>query len=139
MTHETKPNGGGRSRFPDIFHLFAHKTSVAVGSPRAFILAMLTILVWAATGPIFHFSDTWQLVINTGTTIVTFLMVFLIQNTQNRDAHAMQLKLDELIRAIKEARNGLIDLEELSEDELQKLEEEFRRLRAEKPDASTPQ
>ena len=90
---------------------------------------MAIIVVWAATGPLFGFSDTWQLVINTSTTIVTFLMVFLIQNTQNRDAHAMQLKLDELIRAIKSARNSLIDLEEMSEGELKKLEEEFRKLR----------
>ena len=97
---------------------------------------MAAIVVWAATGPIFGFSDTWQLVINTSTTIVTFLMVFLIQNTQNRDAHAMQLKLDELIRAIKSARNSLIDLEEMSEDELRTLEEEFRKLRTEKPDSS---
>ena len=136
MTHETKPNGGARARLPDLFHTFAHKTSVAVGSPRAFVLAMLTIVVWAATGPIFGFSDTWQLVINTSTTIVTFLMVFLIQNTQNRDAQVMQLKLDELIRALRSARNSLIDLEEMSEDELQKLEEEFRKLRTENPPSS---
>ena len=98
---------------------------------------MAIIVVWAATGPLFGFSDTWQLVINTSTTIVTFLMVFLIQNTQNRDAQVMQLKLDELIRAIKEARNNLIDLEEMSEDELRMLEEEFRKLRMEKPDSAT--
>ncbi len=97
--------------------------------------AALIIVVWGVTGPIFKFSDTWQLVINTGTTIVTFLMVFLIQNTQNRDSHAVQLKLDELIRALKEARNDLIDLEEMSEDELVKLEEEFRRLRVKKADS----
>ncbi len=113
----------------DRFHAFAHKVSIAVGKPRAFALACLTIVVWAAVGPVFHFSDTWQLVINTGTTIITFLMVFLIQSTQNRDAHAMQLKLDELIRAIREARNSLIDLEEMSEEELARLEEEFRSLR----------
>lgn len=85
-------------------------------------------MVWAITGPIFGFSDTWQLIINTGTTIVTFLMVFLIQNTQNRDAKAMHLKLDELIRALTGARNDLVDLEELSDAELEKLEQEFRGL-----------
>ena len=135
MTEKTKPTAGGLARLPDLFHIFAHRTSVAVGSPWAAVLAMATIVIWAATGPIFGFSDTWQLVINTSTTIITFLMVFLIQNTQNRDAHAMQLKLDELIRAIKEARNNLIDLEEMSEDELRTLEEEFRKLRTEKPDS----
>ena len=137
MTNETKSNSGGHTRLTDSFHTFAHKTSVAVGSPWASVLAMATIVVWAATGPIFGFSDTWQLVINTSTTIITFLMVFLIQNTQNRDAQVMQLKLDELIRAIKEARNNLIDLEEMSEDELRMLEEEFRKLRMEKPAPTT--
>ncbi len=121
------------NRFQDAFHNFAHRTSVAVGSPWASVLAMLTIIVWAATGPLFGFSDTWQLVINTSTTIVTFLMVFLIQNTQNRDAKVMHLKLDELIRAVKEARNNLIDLEDMSEEELGNLEREFRKLREEKP------
>ena len=86
-------------------------------------------MVWALTGPTFHFSDTWQLIINTGTTIVTFLMVFLIQNTQNRDAKAVHLKLDELIRALKGARNKLVDLEELSDDELNNLEQQFTRIR----------
>ena len=138
MTADAKQNSSGLlTRLPDIFHAFAHKSSVAVGSPWASVLAMAAIVVWAATGPIFGFSDTWQLVINTSTTIVTFLMVFLIQNTQNRDAHAMQLKLDELIRALKTARNNLIDLEEMSEEELKKLEEEFHKLRTEKPDSST--
>jgi low affinity Fe/Cu permease len=89
---------------------------------------VLVILVWLVTGPTFHFSDTWQLIINTATTVVTFLMVFLIQNTQNRDAKAMHLKLDELIRAMKGARNKLVDLEELSDEELSKLEEQFQRL-----------
>jgi low affinity Fe/Cu permease len=114
----------------DLFRRFAHKTSSGVGSPWAFVLAFLTIVVWGITGPIFHFSDTWQLVINTGTTIVTFLMVFLIQNTQNRDAIAIHLKLDELIRALKGARNQLVDLEELSDEELERLQREFRRLGA---------
>jgi low affinity Fe/Cu permease len=90
---------------------------------------VLVILLWLVTGPVFHFSDTWQLIINTATTVVTFLMVFLIQNTQNRDAKAMHLKLDELIRAIKNARNELVDLEDLSDEELKKLEEQFRRTR----------
>ncbi|PYK84426.1 MAG: hypothetical protein DME28_07620 [Verrucomicrobia bacterium] len=101
-----------------------------LGSAWAFAGAMLVILVWLLTGPTFHFSDTWQLIINTGTTIVTFLMVFLIQNTQNRDAKAMHLKLDEIIRALKKARNELVDLEDLSDEELTKLEEQFKQLRA---------
>ena len=101
-----------------------------LGSAWAFAGAVLVILVWLLTGPTFHFSDTWQLIINTATTIITFLMVFLIQNTQNRDAKAVHLKLDELIRAIKDARNELVDLEDLSDEELKKLEEQFRRMRA---------
>jgi low affinity Fe/Cu permease len=117
-------------RIRDAFHVFARRSSVVLGSPWAFILALLVIAVWAATGPMFHFSDTWQLIINTGTTIVTFLMVFLIQNTQNRDAKAVHLKLDELIRAVKGARNQLVDLEKLSDEELTKLEKEFERIRS---------
>jgi len=113
----------------DLFHRFSTKTSEIVGSYWAFCIATLTILIWCLTGPMFHFSDTWQLVINTSTTIVTFLMVFLIQNTQNRDAKAMQLKLDELIRSHKEARNALIDLEDLSDEEINRLEAEFASLR----------
>ena len=103
--------------------------SAVLGSAWAFVTALLIIIVWAATGPTFHYSDTWQLIINTGTTIVTFLMVFLIQNTQNRDAKAVHLKLDELIRALGPARNKLVDLEDLSDDELKKLEQEFQKLR----------
>jgi low affinity Fe/Cu permease len=114
----------------DAFRVFARKASAILGSPWAFIFALLIIVVWAVTGPMFGFSDTWQLIINTGTTIVTFLMVFIIQNTQNRDAKAMHLKLDELIRALKRARNELVDLEELSDEELDKLEDQFRRLRS---------
>jgi len=114
------------------FHKIAHAISELVGTAWAFLLAVAVILLWAATGPLFHFSDTWQLVINTGTTIVTFLMVFLIQNTQNRDAKAIHLKLDELIRAVAEARTGLVDLEELSEEELDKLHHEFQELRKRK-------
>jgi low affinity Fe/Cu permease len=113
----------------DAFRVFAQRSSAMLGSAWAFGAAVLVILVWLLTGPMFHFSDTWQLIINTATTVVTFLMVFLIQNTQNRDAKAMQLKLDELIRAIKEARNDLVDLEDLSDEELQKLEEQFRNMR----------
>ncbi|HEX9281032.1 MAG TPA: low affinity iron permease family protein [Candidatus Udaeobacter sp.] len=113
----------------DAFRCFAQRSSTLLGSAWAFCGAVLVILLWVVTGPTFHFSDTWQLIINTATTVVTFLMVFLIQNTQNRDAKAMQLKLDELIRAVKGARNQLVDLEELSDDDLKKLDEQFRRLR----------
>jgi low affinity Fe/Cu permease len=100
-----------------------------MGSPWAFIVAGVIILVWGITGPMFHYSDTWQLIINTGTTIVTFLMVFLIQNTQNRDARAMHLKLDELLRAVEGAHTGLVDLENCSDEELERLQKAFERLR----------
>ncbi len=110
------------------FRKFAHTTSVIVGSPWSFLVACAVICAWALTGPHFQYNDTWQLVINTGTTIVTFLMVFLIQNTQNRDARAMHLKLDELIRALKGARNQLVNLEEMSDDELDQLQKEFHRV-----------
>ncbi|MFN2541299.1 MAG: low affinity iron permease family protein [Chthoniobacterales bacterium] len=113
----------------DAFRIFARRSSRMLGSAWAFAGALLVILVWLITGPTFHFSDTWQLIINTGTTIITFLMVFLIQNTQNRDAKAVHLKLDEIIRALKGARNELVDLEELSDEDLAKLEGQFRRLR----------
>jgi low affinity Fe/Cu permease len=113
----------------DAFRVFARRSSVMLGSAWAFTGAVLVILVWLLTGPTFHFSDTWQLIINTATTVITFLMVFLIQNTQNRDAKAVHLKLDELIRAIKNARNELVDLEDLSDEELKKLEAQFRRMR----------
>ena len=113
----------------DAFRVFAHRCSAMLGSAWAFSAAVLVILLWLVTGPMFHFSDTWQLIINTATTVVTFLMVFLIQNTQNRDAKAAHLKLDELIRALKGARNQLVDLEDLSDEELKKLEEQFQRLR----------
>jgi low affinity Fe/Cu permease len=111
-----------------LFYKLARKTSEAVGSPFASIAAVTVILIWATTGPIFQFSDTWQLVINTGTTIVTFLMVFLIQNSQNRDAKAVQLKLDELIRAIDSARNEIIHVEDSSEQELKTLQQDFSKL-----------
>ncbi|MEP6603487.1 MAG: low affinity iron permease family protein [Spartobacteria bacterium] len=115
-------------RVQDAFSTFARKTSAVLGSAWSFCIAILIILVWAVTGPTFHFSDTWQLIINTGTTIVTFLMVFLIQNTQNRDAKAVHLKLDELIRALQGARNKLVDLEKMSEDDLKTLEKEFEQV-----------
>jgi low affinity Fe/Cu permease len=110
------------------FRKFAHKTAEAVGSPIVFLIAVLIIAVWALSGPYFGFSDTWQLVINTGTTIVTFLMVFLIQNTQNRDAKAIHLKLDELLRGVKGARTSLVDLENFSEEELRRVQKEFEEL-----------
>ena len=111
----------------EIFRKIARSTSSILGSAWAFIIAVLVVVVWGLTGPLYHYSDTWQLVINTGTTIVTFLMVFLIQNTQNRDSKALHLKIDELIRAVEEARTGLVDLEDLSDAELDKLERDFRR------------
>jgi low affinity Fe/Cu permease len=113
----------------EAFRKFAAATSRVVGSPWIFVLAVLLIVGWAVSGPLFGFSDTWQLVINTTTTIVTFLMVFLIQNTQNRDSEAIHLKLDELIRAVQTARTSLVDLEDLSDDQLDTLREEFQRLR----------
>src|SRR5580765_7597272 len=103
------------------FRVCAQWLCIAVGSPIAFLIAFGTILTWAALGPLCHFSDTWQLVINTATTIVTFLMVFLIQNTQNRDSEAVQIKLDELLRATKGCHNAVLDIEELSEDELDQI------------------
>ena len=111
------------------FRGFAHTIAEIVGRSTAFIVAATVIALWGVTGPLFHFSDTWQLVINTGTTIVTFLMVFLIQNTQNRDAHAIHLKLDELIRANKNARNELLALESMSDEQLLRLQQEFEHLR----------
>jgi low affinity Fe/Cu permease len=112
------------------FSRAAQWTSRQCGRPFTFGLAVGTVVVWAVTGPMFHYSDTWQLVINTGTTIVTFLMVFLIQNTQNRDASAVQLKLDELIRASSSARNRLLTLEDLTEEELDKIKASFTRIAA---------
>jgi low affinity Fe/Cu permease len=113
----------------EAFRKLAARVSNWMGSAWAFTIALLLIIFWIITGPIFHFSDTWQLVINTATTIITFLMVFLIQNTQNRDAKAIHLKLDELLRGVQGARTGLVDLEDLTDAELEKLQVEFQRLR----------
>jgi low affinity Fe/Cu permease len=116
--------------FHHAFTHFAKWTAHMAGQPLAFVLAVSVIVIWAATGPVFGFNDTWQLVVNTATTIVTFLMVFLIQNTQNRDTGAMQAKLDELIRAIDGAHNALLDLEELDEEEIEHIRRDYRNLAA---------
>jgi low affinity Fe/Cu permease len=113
----------------DLFAKFARRVSNAIGSPYAFMIALFSVLLWAVTGPLFGFSETWQLVINTSTTIVTFLVVFMIQSTQNRDSKAVHLKLDELIHVISKARNRLIDCEDLPDAELDQLDREFRALR----------
>jgi len=110
------------------FARFARVVARAAGRPVTFVVATLVIVVWAVTGPLFGFSDTWQLVVNTGTTIVTFLMVFLIQSTQNRDTEALQVKLDELIRAVDGARNTMLNIEELDEDELDEIRARYERL-----------
>jgi low affinity Fe/Cu permease len=114
--------------FSEMFSRFAKWTAHVTGRPATFILALVVIAVWAITGPIFHFSDTWQLVINTSTTIVTFLMVFLIQNTQYRDSEAVQIKLDELIRAVKGAHNIVVDLEEATEEDLERIRAYYQQL-----------
>jgi len=126
----TTPSGSYRAN--DFFRKVASKASRGVGSPWAFVIALGGVFAWGTTGPVFHFSDTWQLVINTSTTIITFLMVFLIQNTQNRDSHAIHLKLDELIRSNEVARNRLICLEELNDREIDELQHEFDKLAREK-------
>ncbi len=112
------------------FSRFARAAASAAGRPAAFALAAGVLIIWAICGPIFGYSDTWQLIINTGTTIVTFLMVFVIQNSQNRDSEAIQVKLDELIRAVDGAQNKLLDLEELEQDEITRIRKEYRRLAA---------
>ena len=112
----------------ELFRVFASRTAEWVGSSSAFVIGLTLIVLWAVTGPLFHFSDTWQLVVNTATTIVTFLMVFLIQNTQNRDARAIHLKLDELLRGVKGARTAMVALENSTDEELSELQEEFDRL-----------
>ena len=128
MTSSIRREQERRRTVRDAFHRFAHAAATTVGSPWAFTLALVAVGIWAVLGPRFGYSDTWQLVINTATTIVTFLIVFLIQNTQNRDAAAIHLKLDELLRGVQGARTSLVDLENLSEGDLQALREEFRRL-----------
>ena len=112
----------------DVFRKIAYRCAELVGTPWAFFLAVIVIVVWILTGKLFDYSDTWQLVINTGTTIVTFLMVFLLQNTQNHDSRAIHLKLDELIHSVKSARNKMIDLEDMSDEDLNKLQEEFEKM-----------
>lgn len=111
-----------------LFGQFAKWISLKCGSPVAFILALSTVIIWAISGPMFDYSETWQLIINTGTTIITFLMVFIIQNTQNKDTTAIQIKLDELIRATHHAQNVIMDLEEFREDELEKIRCHYRDL-----------
>ena len=111
------------------FSYFASRSSSAMGSSPAFLAAIVLIVLWGVTGPHFHFSDTWQMIINTATTVITFLMVFLIQNTQNRDARALHLKLDEIIRALRSAHNEMIDVERLSDVELERLAKSYERLR----------
>lgn len=115
-------------KITDFFNLISRRVARLAGSPWAFILATLTIITWAFSGPLFKYSDTWQLVINTSTTIITFLMVFLIQGDQNRQSLTVQLKLDEIIKSIKGARNSMVNLEKLSDEELQKLESDFEKL-----------
>jgi low affinity Fe/Cu permease len=116
---------------PSCFQVIATECSRVAGSKWAFLIALAIIFLWAGTGPYFHYSDTWQLVVNTATTIVTFLMVFLIQNTQNRDARAMHLKLDELIRSVRRANNEMIDIEKLSDEELAEMAANFEKIRNE--------
>jgi len=113
------------ARINSPFTRFAKRTSTLTGRPATFIVAVLVILIWAVTGPLFDYSDTWQLVINTSTTIITFLMVFLIQNTQNRDTEALQIKLDEVIRSLDKANNALLDLEELDDTEPDRIRETY--------------
>jgi low affinity Fe/Cu permease len=113
------------------FHVFATQAANWVGTKWAFLIALLTILIWLVSGPYFHYSNTWQLIINTGTTVITFLVVFLIQNTQNRDAKAIHLKLDEIIKSLDKAHNEMIDIEHLSDAELQRLADRYQRVREE--------
>src|SRR5262245_61530513 len=121
-----------------LFRNFSHRVAEAVGSPWAFLAGVTVTILWAVTGPVFNYSDTWQLVINTGTTVITFLMVFLIQSTQNRDSKTLHLKLDELIRAVSSARNRLVDLENCTDEELAVLQKEFERLRKRAPQRDEP-
>jgi low affinity Fe/Cu permease len=122
------PKNGRRLHMREEFRIFAHRIAEWVGSPTAFVLGLGIIVLWALAGPLFDYSDTWQLVVNTGTTIVTFLMVFLIQRSQNKESLALQLKLNELVAAMHGASNRLIDIEDLDEDELRVLQHHFRTL-----------
>ena len=124
------PPNQSQAPCPPLFTRFSRWTARTAGRPCSFAIAAIVIVVWAVTGPLFHYSDTWQLVINTGTTIITFLMVFLIQATQNRDSQALHVKLDELIRAVKGARNSLLNLDDMTDEELDQLHEHFVRLAA---------
>ena len=134
-------------RVPSIFTRIAKGTARVTGRPLTFTMSVLLVVIWAVSGPVFHYSDTWQLTINTGTTIVTFLMVFLIQATQNRDAEAIQIKLDEIIRSLDGAHNALLDLEELEEEDLMRMRENYlelaerarRRLKSGKTDTGVPE
>jgi len=114
----------------NLFNAFAQRTASVMGSAPIFLAAVFLVAVWAITGPYFHYSESWQLVVNTGTNIITFWMVFVIQNTQNRDARTMHLKLDELIRSIKDARNDMINLDELTDEQLDHIENQFKKLRS---------
>ncbi|HML28028.1 MAG TPA: low affinity iron permease family protein [Hyphomicrobium sp.] len=129
-TEECRRQSQVRRRMFRWFSDFAGWSALMIGSASAFVVATISVIVWAATGPLFHYSDTWQLVINTGTTLVTFLAVFLIQHSQNRDGQAIQLKLDELIRSTEQARNKLIDLEHCTDEELESIQKEFARRRS---------
>ena len=141
------PKGAAEPSWKSGFSRFAALVSHTVGNALTFAAAVIVVLVWALTGPLFHFSDSWQLVINTGTTIITFLMVFVIQHTQNRDSTALQLKLDEVIRALSGAHNSLIDLERLTDAELMEIHRQYerlaseaaRRLREGRPDTDSPE
>jgi low affinity Fe/Cu permease len=124
-----------KKHHPSLFTLFANHTAKAAGHHLTFLLAVLIIATWAVTGPVFGFSDTWQLIINTGTTIVTFLMVFLIQNTQNRDSTALHLKIDEIIRALDTARNSVLNLEDLEDKELETIHQRYKALAEKAQDA----
>src|SRR6266550_2024564 len=128
MAKENPKNGG----WANGFQIFATKASYVVGTKWAFAAAIALIVAWAIAGPYFHYSDTWQLVVNTATTVVTFLIVFLIQNTQNRDAKAIHLKLDEIIRSIHRAHNEMIHIEKLSDEELEELSIEYEQIRKER-------
>ena len=129
-----RPDSPAKNRIQDRFRHFSQAASKYLGSTYAFALAVALVVGWAGAGPFYHYSDSWELVINTGTTIITFLMVFVIQNTQNRDGLAIQLKLDELLRALKGARNSLVDLENLSDEDMARLKKEFARVSKERSD-----